>query len=229
MKLFMMLSKNALLQIVLATVILFLMIDATKEVDNCSNKSGICTAFKSYELPATTKAISQRGELSLISAGMRRKFFLDIYVVGLYMSEKSASTKSAVIKKSDDFVKLADENLQLLLRFMRTVSTNQVVGGIVDALSGGSDAYLKSLDQFKSALLSAIGPEGFNVKSELIFSYKGKDTMDIGINGELVGSVTNAVELKKRLLSIYVGSKAVAPEVVDVLTKRYLTESTPKK
>jgi hypothetical protein len=167
-------------------------------------------------------AASKNGA-QLIAAGLRKKFFLDVYVVGLY--SKSADSKD--IKKATDFYKLAEgssmfgPDSQLVLVFKRVVGTEQMVGGIVDALSGGDATYKKTLDAFKDVLKKGAGSKGFSPKDELVFANNG-DKMDVLLNGKNVGTVSEAKELKKKLMNVYVSASGVAPEVHEILKARYL-------
>ena len=187
----------------------------------CDAKKGSCEApFTTYGLP------SSRGGLPLIAAGMRRKFFLDVYAVGLYQSEKTAMSKG--IKKVADLEKLSEVSGGLfgpsslfVLVFSREVGTDQMVGGMVDALSGGNAAYKKSLDSFKSILTKAVGPKGIKIKDEIEFSYGG-DSIDISFNGKKAGTVSDAKELKKKLMLVYAGTSSVAPEIHEILKKKLI-------
>lgn len=173
--------------------------------------------FDAMGFPAT-----MRGG-SLIAAGMRKKFFLDVYAVGLY--SKSADSKG--IKKVTDFEKLAEgssmfgPDSQLVLSFKRAVGAEQMVGGIVDALSGGDAAYKKKLNEFKEVLKKAVGSKGLSPKDEIVFSNNG-DKMEVLVNGKNVGSVSEAKELKKKLMNVYVSASGVSPEVHEILKARFL-------
>jgi len=159
---------------------------------------------------------------------MRRKFFLDVYAVGLYMGEKTAMSQG--IKKVADFEKLSDVSGGLfgpgssfVLIFSRDVGTDQMVGGMIDALSGGNAAYQKSLDTFKSTLTKAVGPKGIKPKDEIEFSFGGAG-IDISFNGKRAGTVSDAKELKKKLMMVYVGTSSVAPEIHEILKKKLITK-----
>ena len=204
-------------------VTLFLALVAGTE-KTCDAKKGKCEApWATYGLPAT------RGKLPLLAAGMRRKFFVDVYAVGLYKGEESAMSKG--IKKVADLEKLAEvDNLHFtllgpssvfVLVFSRAVGTDQMVGGLVDALSGGNAAYKTTLDSFKSILTKAVGPKGLNIKDEIMFSF-GKDSIKISFNGKDVGTVYDAKELMKKLMMVYVGPNSVAPEIHEILKKKLI-------
>jgi Chalcone isomerase-like len=212
--------------VVLIAALLFLAPVVTC-ADDCKN--GVCTNFANHGLEATKK-IGGRS-YSLISAGMRTKFFLDVYAVGLYMNEDFVSSKKSLIKKATDFEVLstagnkgilssdATVDVYISLKFARLVAKDQMVGGIVGALTGA-----KNLDSFKDILTKAIGGAGIAISDEIGFAYKGKagNLLDISYNGKLIGTVKDAADLRKKLLNVYVGPNSVAPEVVSVLKKRFL-------
>ena len=159
---------------------------------------------------------------------MRRKFFVDVYAVGLYLNEKTAMSQG--IKKVADFEKLSDVPGGLfgpasyfVLVFSRNVDTDQMVGGMVDALSGGNAAYQKSLDTFKTTLTKAVGPKGIKPKDEIEFSLGGAG-IDISFNGKKAGTVSDAKALKKKLMLTYAGTSSVAPEIHEILKKKLITK-----
>ena len=69
--------------------------------EECQN--GVCVGFKTYGLDTTKRIEGMPYPLLLVSAGMRRKFFLDIYSVGLYLSDLKNSASAMSINSAKDF------------------------------------------------------------------------------------------------------------------------------
>ena len=175
-------------------------------------------AFETYGLSKS------RSGQDLIAAGKRRKFFLDIYTVGLYTNDASATSKGASIKKAKDLDKLAEistlfgPGLTFVLKFDRAVGTEQMVSSFSDALSGVKDK--NAVEAFKDVLKKAVGDKGLKLQDELAFAYSG-DRVDVSLNSKNVGSVTSK-ELKTKLANVYVGPSSVSPELHEVLKKRFV-------
>jgi hypothetical protein len=201
------------------------------ETDKCVN--GVCLAFKDYGLPAKkTFSSSTDGkeskELSLVSAGMRRKnlvvFEVDVYTVGVYVSK----TKDDELKKTAKGKDLASEfeksdgttNVAINLSFVRDVETAKVVDAIVEAMSDTGDEFIKALKQFSDILVAAIGSEGMKKNGVLSLVFHSQNSLSVSLNDNFAGMVSNN-DIRLKLLDIYLGEKAVAPEVVKIAKARY--------
>ena len=176
-------------------------------------------AFETYGLPKS------RAGLDLVASGKRRKFFLDIYTVGMYTSDASATSKGASIKKVADLEKLGEitalfgPGLTFLCVFDRAVGTEQFVSGFADSVGAGMKDK-KALKSFQDMMKKALGEKGLKAKDEVAYAMSG-DRLDVTLNGKSVGSVTSK-ELKTKLTNVYVGASSVAPEVHEILKKRFI-------
>lgn len=211
-------------------------VTAEKSDEGCLN--GVCLAFKSYGLAADKTFYSDpttKHELSLVSAGMRRKNVIvmevDVYKVGIYLSEsKDAGIHEAATKMplhGDDIVIEIEKpavrssiSVGISLNFVRDVQTDKVVSAIIQAMVGPGDEYNKALQNFSDILLSAIGADGMKNNSVLSLTFHGKDGLSISIDDKFVGSLTSG-KIRLKLIEIYLGPKPLAPAVVEVIKARY--------
>jgi hypothetical protein len=159
---------------------------------------------------------------------MRKKFFLDVYALGVYLSDEKNFEIEKKVKSLGDFAEFSkpvgdNASLAFVLLFQRTVGAEKVVDALVTSLSGPGDEYNASLASFKSILLSNIGAEGLKKGDELSFVLRGAagKKLDIYLGSNLIGSV-DSTELRSRLTQVYVGEKAVAPEVPVMLKKLFI-------
>jgi hypothetical protein len=166
--------------------------------------------------------------LSLAAFGIRKKFFLDIYALGVYLSDAKVDDVTKTIKSAGDFgefAKPAGENASLafVLLFQRTVGAEKIVDALVSSLSGEGEEYNRALLSFKNVLLSNIGSDGLKKGEELIFVYRGAagTKLDVYLGPNYMGSVESA-ELRSRLNEVYVGEKTVAPDVPVMLKKLFV-------
>jgi hypothetical protein len=196
-------------------------------------KDGPATAqgqlnFKTYGLPPTRSfaPFGDRRYKTLVSAGMRRKVIIDVYKVGLYVSDaklKQLEQKKGAFEKTlSESSDSGKASTVVSLEFMRSVGTDKIVDAIISALSGKGKAYQSALEKFRQTLLDAIGANGAAKGDTIDFVLTGRSSNEIsvGVNGKSFGSIKNA-ELRQKLVKIYVGAKSVAPELVDILKKTY--------
>jgi len=167
--------------------------------------------------------------LQLVAAGMRRKNLVvmevDVYKVGIYLSAAKDKDSSNSFAKGKGFSLSSSTSdpisVGISLTFVRSVGTSKVVDAIVEALSGKGDKYKKSLEDFEKILLDGIGDGGVQNNDVIDFVLKGKSEIGVAVRGKLGGFV-NSGELRDKLIEVYTGDKkAVAPEVVKILKKRY--------
>jgi glutaredoxin-related protein len=186
--------------------------------------------------------------LTLVSAGMRRKSLfiieVDVYTVGIYFSneklEQFASLRNSVAQmtmteKGNYIGARPSENssndvyLGIVLKFVRHVGTNKVVDAIVEALTLKEnetsmshvevEEYNTSLKIFSDLLLSSIGNQGMAKDDEIMFTFYQETNIGVVIQNELKGSVSHSY-IKRKLIDIYLGEKAVAPQVYTVLSRK---------
>ena len=199
-----------------------------------------CAVEKRYNLESVRSFGGSSSELMLVGAGMRMKFFLNIYAIGLYVTKN----KHKVIQSS--WAKLGAVDLStnsgmdeypmgLLLKFQRGVGADKVVDALVDALalveSGPSSEkeYSTKLGQFKNALLDKIGTSGTQTGDEIEFVFP-RSNAEVGVRLVKAGSdgknskfdFVKSKTLRDKLLDVYLSKeKAVAPALLKSIESVY--------
>jgi len=196
-----------------------------------------CVVEQTYGLDATRTfgVVAKNSALMLVGAGMRRKFFLDVYSVGLFVSPKRhQSIKATYAKKgaidTQEAISWDDYPFGLALSFKRAVGTNQVVDALVEALSSSSTSekdFAAKVAQFKTALVSKIGSTGTNVGDEIEFLFKSSNA-EVGIRFVPKGGSASKLDsiksktLRDKLLDVYLNKeKSVAPELLTSIDATY--------
>jgi len=199
-----------------------------------------CAVEKRYNLESVRSfgGSSSTSHL-LVGAGMRVKFFLNIYAVGLYVTKN----KHKVIQSS--WAKLGavdlstnsgtdDYPIVLLLKFQRAVGTDKVVDALVDALAveaapSSEKDYSTKLGQFKNTLLGKIGTGGTQTGDEIEFVFP-KSNAEVGVRLLKAGSdaknskfdFVKSKTLRDKLLDVYLSKeKAVAPDLLKSIESVY--------
>lgn len=170
---------------------------------------------------------SNPSSLYLSGVGMRRKSLfvveVDVYLVGLAMTleaQKSAKTGltsglkfSDILLAKNDFVKnnISVPKVSTTLKFVRNVTTTQVVEAFNDAFKGCNPS---SVTNFKSVLKSCIGENGMKAGESITFFWLKDGGLVFEKDGELSTPIRD-IELEGRLLDVYIDSgKTVSPELV---------------
>lgn len=164
--------------------------------------------------------------LYLTGVGMRRKNFyiveVDVYLTALCLSPPALERGRLAAHQHKS---LAEEILSaprtqsggipeaaVILKFVRNVTTNQIVEAFNDAFVGCDQA---SIDQFKNLLRDSIGLDGMPKGNEIVFCWLQGGGLAVSKNG-ICGEVMKSPEIEKRLLEVYVDpSRAVSPQLVE--------------
>ena len=171
----------------------------------------------SFSLPSS-KAFSG-SKLTLKAAGMRKKLFISVYSVGLYVSEGKAKDLFAKKTTAARLDSLAEGGAALLLQFQRDVETGKVVDAFMKALAqkSGDSTYNKDKTKLQDILTSAVSKAGkYKKKDTIEFFFDGKSKLGVTVNGGKRQDVDNA-KLRKALLSVYLGPDSVTPDLVEGL------------
>lgn len=167
----------------------------------CLSTAGHSLTLKGVDLPETLQV--QQTSLVLNGAAVRSKYFMDVYVTGLYLPEKSHD--AAAIMDAD-----VVQSMQLHITSSR-ITRSRLIESIEDGikLSAGDDfpRYRPMLDELWEALT-------FEVKlgDSFEFAYVPGTGTHFYRNGELL-RVLPQFEFKQVLFGIWLGEKPVQKSV----------------
>lgn len=172
--------------------------------------------------------------MKLSGVGIRRKNLyvveVDVYTVGIYLSE--AALKTAKRSKSHDAelnalaadlsnhnkapVKLHHEpQVAAKLSFLRDVGQSSIVEAFNDAFKGCNP---EAVAAFKKAYGEAVGPNGLKKGESCTFYWmSGQGGLFVESRG-IVTPLAKSQELEQKLLNVYLNpGAAVSPELVSCL------------
>ncbi len=145
-------------------------------------------------LPNTVKVASDT--LMLNGAGIREKFWVDVYATGLYLKKKSANA-SAIIN--------ANEAMSIKIHIISSrVNKKNFVESLNEGFGkamGGNTAPLKAeIDKFKTFFTAKIVPGNvFDME------YAPGQGLIVKRNGQVIGTINN-LNFKKAFFRIYLGN-----------------------
>lgn len=222
--------------LLLLLALLFLAFDVAS-----GNNTGSCPVENTYKL-GTTRSFGSSSSSShmLVGAGMRTKFFLNIYAVGLYVTNNKHKVIGENYSKLGGLVDLNTNSgndeypLGICLKFQRAVGSDKVVDALVEALSTGVSSgekdYSTKVEKFKTTLLGKLGSGGAKTGDEIEFVFP-KSNEEVGLR--VISSGSDATKntkfefvkskaLRDRLLDVYLNKeKAIAPDLVKSIDSVY--------
>jgi hypothetical protein len=143
--------------------------------------------------------------LTLNGAGVREKFFMDMYVGSLYTTKKSSDGKA---------ICAANEGMALKLNIVSGMissekMTTAINEGFENATGKKTAPYKAKIDKFKGFF-----KEKINKKDIFIISYSPEDGVSVYKNGTKKGSI-DGLDFKKILFAIWLGDKPADDDLKD--------------
>lgn len=167
-------------------------------------------------------------ELSLVSAGVRKKFIVfpqcsaGLYLNNKKVTELSQSKSLTMLSNPVTDGSAGDIFLAMKVVWLLPESTNSVVDTVYTAMSSARNIdYRRSLETFKTILAKQIGVGGMQKGESLEFLFGGLMQMGVAARGQLPEYVDNA-DLRRRLMNFFAGEESLFPEMPAVLHKQYL-------
>lgn len=136
-------------------------------------------------------------DISLNGAGVRTKFFFDIYVGALYLSERATTAKQAVVAKGPK---------RITMNFLYDeVSSEKLVKGWVEGFEKNQpkatmERLKDRLDQFNAMFMTAHKGDLF------VFDFLENGNTVVTLKGEKTGEITGA-DFQRALLEVWLGKK----------------------
>ena len=195
----------------------------------------LLTLTKCDESKIITAAPHRDGKLKsntlyFSGTGIRKKriVMIDVHVYSIDLSLGKDALKDAKAWSANSdktLVATVFDNVQqkqdghsaiaINLKFLRVVSTTQIVEAFNDSFKGLDTALT---NKFKDQLREAVGPNGFATGNTLEFFWLNGGGLVISVQGDIKG-IFFGKEIEKRLLEVYIDSqRTVSPELVTSLT-----------
>ena len=131
-------------------------------------------------LPAKMKGST--GELTLNGGGVRKKSFFKVYVLGLYLEQKSKDA-AAILKSNEEYI----VQLKITSSVVNSGNMSEAIQEGFEKSLKGNVAPLKSkIDAFNGKLITTI--EGEDFKKALLGIWLGSDPVDAALKTGLLGN-----------------------------------------
>lgn len=149
----------------------------------------------------------QGTSLQLNGAGVRNKFFVDVYVAGLYLAKPSTSAEAIITSKELQSMRIVITSSQIT----RERLTDAITEGIQKSAGADFARYAPMLDQLWSALT-------FEVQKGDVFdfTYVPQQGVHFVRNGQTL-RVMPEFEFKKVLFGIWLGEDPIQPSLKEDL------------
>ena len=137
-------------------------------------------------------------ELVLNGAGLRRFLFVDVYVIGMYFSERTASARIAID---------APGPKRIALIFAREVSVQSLVDALYEGIRDNStETEFKELKGPADELSAIMLPLRTAKKGDIVaLDYLPSAGAQVVVNGQVVGPPVPGRDLYRALLKIWLG------------------------
>ena len=149
-------------------------------------------------------------DLALNGAGLRKLFLADVYVIGMYFSERTTSAEAAIDSAGPK---------RIALTFMRDVTAESLVDALYEGVRDSSgEAEFTAMKASADALSAIMLPLRVAKKGDIVaLDYLPDAGAQVVVNGRVVGRPVPDRNLYRALLRIWLGD---AP--VDAKLKRAL-------
>jgi hypothetical protein len=150
-------------------------------------------------LPDTAQVGSTK--LVLNGLGLRTKYFIKVYVAGLYVEQKS-SNPNALIQ--------ADAPKRIVMQFVHSASKSQMTDAFTDSFNDNSPDAMKTMKGDIDRLLGALEP--IKVGDQMVFTYVPGTGTTYALNGKDKVTIAGAA-FGPVIFSVWLGPK---PPTADV-------------
>jgi hypothetical protein len=141
-----------------------------------------------------------KGELTLNGAGIRKKAMFKVYVLGLYIDQKSKDAK-AIIKNNEEVI----VRLQITSSVVNSENMSEAIReGFDKSLNGNSSALKSKIDAF----INAFSNESIKVGDVFVLDYVPGVGVKTSKNSKHVTTVEGE-DFKKALLGIWLGENPI--------------------
>ena len=148
------------------------------------------------------KASVGGADLVLNGAGLRQRLRIDVYVIAIYLRERTGSAQSVID---------ADGPKRIALTFLRDVTAHALVEAMYEGLrDNASESEFANLKRSADQLSTVMLPLGVARSGDTVtLDYVPRAGAQVVFNGRVVGDPVPGPELYRALLRIWLGSAPV--------------------
>ena len=168
--------------------------------------SGAAQALEVGDVTKDRVARVGDSELVLNGAGLRRRFNLDIYVIGLYLPKPQSSAHAAIATEGPK---------RIALTLLRDLTAKWLVEGLYEGLQDSTtEEEFKRLKGSADALAAVMLPlEGARKGDVLAVDYVPGSGAHVVVNGRTIGGPIPGRDFYQALLKIWLGDNPVDGEL----------------
>jgi hypothetical protein len=145
-------------------------------------------------------------KLVLNGAGLRQKFMVDVYILGLYMPERTTVAEAVTDGAG---------TRRIALTFLRDVTAQALIEALHEGVrENSSDTEFATIKASADALAATMRPLGVAKKGETVaLDYLPEKGSQVVMNGRPVGLPIPGRDLYRALLRIWLGQRPVDPDL----------------
>jgi len=145
-------------------------------------------------------------KLVLNGAGLRQKFMVDVYILGLYVPERTTAAEA---------ITDVGGTRRISLTFLRDVTAQALIDALHEGVrENSSDAEFAKIKSSANTLASVMRPLNMAKKGDTVaLDYLPEKGSQVIMNGQPVGQAIPGRELYRALLRIWLGHRPVDPEL----------------
>lgn len=170
----------------------------------------ICTSsdVTISDVKFTEKYAFKGSKFVLNGAGVREKYYIDLYVLGLYVQ-----------KKTTDVDKILNANETQLFRLVCVSSlitdekfNEAMVNAFYDATDGHPEQYATEIERLKKAFSGE-----WNENDEFTIYYTAKNGLELYKNNVLKDTINSGIKFKSTVMKIWLGPESVSESLKNQL------------
>jgi hypothetical protein len=148
-------------------------------------------------------------ELALNGAGLRKRAFFQVYVIGLYLPEKKAAAADAIA---------AAGTKRVLIHMLRDVDAGEFAGALTDGMKDNvSEAEMKAFDPRVKQLVAVMGEMKVAKKGMRISLDWSAAGTQLTVEGKVTGAPIPGEDFYRALLKIWLGDNPVQADLKKAL------------
>ena len=149
----------------------------------------------------TEKFTYQTDTFILNGAGVREKFYIDLYVLGLYLKSKSNDVDKILRSNEPQLFKMVCVSGLITSEKFNTAMVN----AFFNATDGHPEVYEDEIERLKKAFSGT-----WNENDEFIIYYTPEKGLELCKNGKLMDVINSGMGFKTAIMKVWLGPESVS-------------------
>tara|TARA_B110000211_G_C14068879_1_gene548998 strand:+ start:1571 stop:2131 length:561 start_codon:yes stop_codon:yes gene_type:complete len=153
------------------------------------------------DIKFTEKYTYESDTFILNGAGVREKYYIDLYVLGLYLKSKSSDVDKILNANEPQLFKLVCvSGLITSEKF-----NNAMVNAFYNATDGHPEVYADEIERLKKAFSGT-----WNENDEFIIYYTPERGLELYKNSKLMDTINSGMGFKSAIMKVWLGPESVS-------------------